>query len=37
VPPALFADVGERISRFEPGMRVRFRSIARSDFDAEVG
>lgn len=37
VPPTLFADMSERISRFEPGMRVRFRSIVRSDFDAEVG
>lgn len=35
VPPSLFADVGERISRFEPGMRVNFRSIERADFDAE--
>lgn len=35
VPAALFADVSLRISRFEPGMHVRFRQIDRSDYDAE--
>lgn len=35
VPASLFADVTERIARFEPGMKVQFRPISRQDFDAE--
>lgn len=36
VPPGLFLDATERIARFEPGGRVRFRPIERSDYEAEA-
>lgn len=35
VPRALFDDVAERVSRFEPGMSVSFRPISRDDFERE--
>lgn len=34
-PARLFADVGERIARFEPGALVRFRPISISDLSKE--
>ena len=37
VPPALFRDTAERVSRFKPGGSVTFRPIARSDYHAEGG
>lgn len=36
VPPARFADPTERIARFEPGARVRFRPVDRRDYEAEA-
>ncbi len=35
VPAALFEDAAERIARFTPGVSVRFRPIARKDYEAE--
>ncbi len=35
VPAARFHDAAERVSRFEPGGRVEFRSIGLKDFEAE--
>lgn len=37
VPPALFADATERISRFRPGGTVEFRAIDRKSYQAECG
>ena len=37
VPPALFADPAERISRFRPGGTVSFRMIDRRTYEAECG
>lgn len=37
VPRPLFADVAQRVARFEPGMRVTFRPIPREAFEREDG
>jgi inhibitor of KinA len=37
VPRAWFADPEERVARFQPGSRVRFRPITPAEFEAEGG
>ena len=37
VPPAMFADPAERISRFRPGGTVEFRAISRGAYEAQGG
>jgi inhibitor of KinA len=36
VPPSLFADAHERLTRFSPGQAVRFRAISLKDFEREA-
>lgn len=36
VPPSLFADANERLTRFSPGQSVSFRAISLRDFEREA-